>query len=309
MFTGRPTVPTNVELIQAGYYERAAGGHEDKSDAETKRGGRSMTDFEAVMRSQGFCVLRSVVTPREITDAKDRCLSEWEKFVANGGRWVGGGMILGHVNYRPPPDLLILGKVVSHSRIKECVDGVLGNGSDLVSIGGNVNLPGSRVQPSHHDGDMDTRYLAINVPLGDVDEANGSLEVFPGTHRERLSYSEFQKRQLARPVRVNTQSGDVIIRHPNVWHRGTANRSGAPRFMLAFSYGPATASPRRLLLSRDNAELLRSSGSKSDIAITTGDGGEFWPNYFGTDIVGYAKEMLCRYTPGVYDLVRRFVEP
>jgi hypothetical protein len=167
-------------------------------------------------------------------------------------------------------------------------------------------LPGSGFQPVHADGGMDTRFLAVNLALGDVDENNGSTEVFPGSHLETLGLDEFKKRFRGRSERINTHSGDVVIRHPNVWHRGTPNRSSVPRFMLAFTYGPLAASKTPpFQLSDRNATLLR--GVENDghaITIAASTSGEFRPNYFSRTISGYAKEAACRYTPGLFELVR-----
>ncbi len=69
-----------------------------------------------------------------------------------------------------------------------------------------------------------------------VTEQNGSLGVWPGTHKEQ-TVSQFNS-VAGQSARVNSSPGGIVIRYSNVWHRGTPNRSSEVRFMLA-NYFPA----------------------------------------------------------------------
>jgi hypothetical protein len=258
-----------------------------------------------LIRSQGFCVLRNALCQREVLEAKERCLCDWHNFLKGQGRWFGGGALLGHLNYRPAPDLPVVGTILTDPHLIDYIRCVLNGDAGLFVMGGNVNMPGSGFQPVHTDGALDTRYLAVNIPLGDADESNGSLEVYPGSHLEKIRLDEFKKRYRGRSARVNTRTGDVILRHPNLWHRGTPNRSSVPRFMLAFGYGPRGAKrSKSFLLSDRNATLLKSVENDSIITVTTSTAGEFSPNYFSRTLSGYAKEVACRYTPGLFERIR-----
>jgi len=213
-------------------------------------------------------------------------MAEWHAFAKSKDRWFGGGTILGHVNYRPSLDLSVVNATLSNAFLAECIAKTIGPDAVLLSMGGNVNLPGSGFQPIHVDGDMDASYLAVNVPLGDVDETNGSLEVYPGSHLQKISLRQFKRQYHSHSgVRVPTNSGDIIIRYPNVWHRGTQNRSSHPRFMLAFTFGPPSA-------------------SKTVSVAATSVKGEFSSNYFARSTSGYAKEIVCRYAPNMFDFIR-----
>ena len=107
-----------------------------------------------------------------------------------------------------------------------------------LGFNGNTKLGGSRTQPVHRDGRHVTPLLTnfvLNCPLCDVDESNGSLEVWLGTHAEtgttetehrcgkhwrgnvRPDVSEARRRKMP-PVRVNTRLGGVILRDATCWH-------------------------------------------------------------------------------------------
>jgi hypothetical protein len=79
--------------------------------------------------------------------------------------------------------------------------------------------------------------LAINFPLVDVDDQNGSLETTRGTHRisredalAGLADGQFPSE------RVPMKLGDVMIRDVRGLHRGTPNFTDTPRPMVVIGY-------------------------------------------------------------------------
>lgn len=106
-------------------------------------------------------------------------------------------------------------------------------------------LPGSDYQKVHSD----TRFLfpeaalpvpcyglVLNVPLVDCTEENGSLEFWPSTH---LTPGRADLERLAAglpSLRANLKAGSLLLRDLRMWHRGTPNRSAAPRPHLAVVY-------------------------------------------------------------------------
>jgi hypothetical protein len=120
--------------------------------------------------------------------------------------------------------------------------------------------------------------LTVNIPLSSTDESQGAIEVWPGSHRDvrmcqfsataaeatarALEYVRAAKNAQVRqrvnrrvgltvpaamlterrgerpPERATTQLGDLIIRDPRVWHRGTPNLGDRARFMVALTYDP-----------------------------------------------------------------------
>jgi ectoine hydroxylase-related dioxygenase (phytanoyl-CoA dioxygenase family) len=166
-------------------------------------------------------------------------------------------------------------------------------------------MPNSRYQPVHTDGLYDSNYIAMGIPLGDVDEQNGSIEVFPGSHLAEMTLRAFYREFPARTGRrINTKSGDVILRHPNVWHRATPNRSGTPRFMLSFIFGREQVALHKEVNPLCDLTVDDEIEAASVVAALPAEAGKFFPNYFPRTPAGYLREVSCRYLPRLHNAVR-----
>jgi ectoine hydroxylase-related dioxygenase (phytanoyl-CoA dioxygenase family) len=123
-------------------------------------------------------------------------------------------------------------------------------------------MPGSEYQPAHRD----CKYLfpglpviippymyELNIPLVDFREDNGPLEVWPHSHlfhdlklgdptTVTSTFNTTTKTEIQQyaddlePRCVLMPAGSFLLRDPRMWHRGTPNRSDAPRPMLSISY-------------------------------------------------------------------------
>jgi hypothetical protein len=119
----------------------------------------------------------------------------------------------------------------------------------------NVNLPGSVDQGLHADmGQLwpglvqppPPHALIVNIPLVDVDERNGAIEVWPSSHHNPGIWvggsqwvdaaSAESQRSVASPLRLTTPAGSLILRDGRLWHRGRSNPSPTPRPMIALVY-------------------------------------------------------------------------
>ncbi|OMP82463.1 hypothetical protein BK809_0006773 [Diplodia seriata] len=111
-----------------------------------------------------------------------------------------------------------------------------------------------QAQPTHTDADFDHPSspfaLVVNVPLVTMTPANGSTEVWLGTHagsdlsvqegrhgerasgriREELLRRRREERPPCQPV---VPKGAVVVRDLRLWHGGMPNLSKDPRVMLA----------------------------------------------------------------------------
>lgn len=152
----------------------------------------------------------------------------------------------------------------------------------------NINLPGSKKQHIHRDTNFDDSKIIINIPLVEVNEDNGSIEVYQGSNEKALSFLDFvlNKRKYTR-MRINTHLGDVFVRDSNLFHRGMSNSSSIPRSMVAIT------------LSRKDSAL------PGEIDAVFGGGKiEFMNNWFENNLFGRISESVYMYFPLVRSLKR-----
>jgi hypothetical protein len=153
--------------------------------------------------------------------------------------------------------------------------------------------------------------LTVNIPLSSTGVGHGATEVWLGTHldtrirqsaptpaegaQRALTYLLAARRANLRPrvdrrvglavpdvvaaqqgevrppVHVETRVGDVIIRDPRMWHRGTANHSGRTRFMLALTYDPMWRKPdASLTLPSQSRELFERADLSTSATFVEG---------------------------------------
>jgi ectoine hydroxylase-related dioxygenase (phytanoyl-CoA dioxygenase family) len=128
--------------------------------------------------------------------------------------------------------------------------------------------------------------IVTNYYLIDVSPANGSTELWLGSHRDtsfrdhrncvvnsRGKPDEYDKkiegefgireellekrRQYAPPIQPTVKKGSVVLRDLRLWHAGLANPTPDPRIMLAFVHTPWWYKcPARVVLP-ENARSLR----------------------------------------------------
>jgi Phytanoyl-CoA dioxygenase (PhyH) len=87
-------------------------------------------------------------------------------------------------------------------------------------------------------GPVRRRRLTFNVPLTDINDANGPMEVIPGSHR--MHHEEVRTRIYSLPqlytTRILMRRGDAMLRDGNLLHRGTTNLTDRPRVLLDRTY-------------------------------------------------------------------------
>ena len=97
------------------------------------------------------------------------------------------------------------------------------------------NAPGSTGQELHKDSFTRRRHrtrrvLAFYYPQ-DTTEDMGPTAVVPGSHYYNTSEGALD---AGGEVLVTVKAGAVVIANYDIWHRGTANRSDRPRYMMKF---------------------------------------------------------------------------
>jgi hypothetical protein len=189
----------------------------------------------------------------------------------------------GHVQHTPPPraaDLHV--EVFANPVAVSIARALLGPRIQLSLYTGNTMLGGTvQAQPVHWDEPQLWPHLAeggpaasltVNIPLVDVTEDNGALELWPGTHRDARTGARVgdgllvpeewlePRRAEVPPARVPVSKGALLLRDGRVWHRGTTNTTDQPRPMVAMVYATGWMRPLAIDFYPDAEPVLRSSG-------------------------------------------------
>lgn len=131
----------------------------------------------------------------------------------------------------------------------------------LYGVMDNLNRPGSTFQNPHWDyPNWDSGWLVIDVPLSDVRPGGGPIEIWPGTQHLRYDQTFVHSQQILRireaeprqyskcfpeilsiaqlwpSALLHSSLGDMVVRNPSTWHRGTPNSLASPRHMLSFIF-------------------------------------------------------------------------
>lgn len=150
-----------------------------------------------------------------------------------------------HVPFAPP---FSDERVVANPFVLPIIDALVGEDCICHYLASDTPLPGSDYQEVHPDifplfpessGVLPPYSIVVNVPLVDATEENGPLEIWPGgTHHYVADRSLVPALAASmQSLRVLMPAGSLLIRDSRMWHRGTPNRSSAPRpnFTLIYS--------------------------------------------------------------------------
>jgi ectoine hydroxylase-related dioxygenase (phytanoyl-CoA dioxygenase family) len=150
-----------------------------------------------------------------------------------------------HLPFEPP---FCDERVIANSLVLPIVDALVGEDCICHYLSSDTPLPGSDYQVVHPDifplfpetsSVLPPYSIVVNIPLVDAREDNGPLEIWPGgTHHYVADRSKVA--DLAASMhseRVLMPAGSILVRDSRMWHRGTPNRSNAPRpnFTLIYS--------------------------------------------------------------------------
>jgi hypothetical protein len=249
----------------------------------------------ASVRREGYVILKDVVALEHISALQHKVLSDAAKIQERTDlpyNW-----IKGNLQQDPPPfSPYLFRDILVNDFAIQVTHTILGDGLVNALYSGNTSLPGGERQPVHADmGQLwpDLPHptppyaLVVNVPLVDMDERNGSTEIWPTTHtdptlvigkditvtEERLN----DWRSRVQPIQPAVDAGSIIIRDIRLWHAGMPNHTSTPRPMIAMihwvSWWPVT---HQIPFSRDAEEIM-----KHDILKTSGEFTERPIDYLG----------------------------
>ena len=200
------------------------------------------------LRTDGYVVLEDVVSHAHLDILRERMDEDAQKLI-DAEKWGGAGQIQGHLQQGPPPFApYIFADVVANPFVVQVTRELLGEGLYNSFYNGNTNTPGSGLQPLHRDSNHlwpvqavahPTASVVVNISPMEVSEANGAVELWPGTHLEITppgpidAATEAARRQVVPPIRGCAKKGSALIRDMRLWHRGVPNPSSERRHMIA----------------------------------------------------------------------------
>lgn len=193
----------------------------------------------------GFCVLRDHFPKDKVLDWQKACLPLLDKQIELEGEKTSRGSSRYYVTFPfsmpfsdpafyEDPDILAI------------VERLAGKNFVMCQLASDTPILGSEFQEIHRDcpplfpeNSFETPMfqLAVNFPLVDVTPQNGPLEIVRGTHmmtREEGLRRIETKETFIEPIPMKI--GDVLIRDVRTLHRGSPNRTNAPRPMVVIGY-------------------------------------------------------------------------
>lgn len=212
---------------------------------------KSLHQAVEAIRSDGYVILEHVVSLEHLKLLREKMEADLHTLIqktdCNNAR-----RTRRRFSQSPPPFApFVFSDIVANPFVVQVSRSVLGKGMYCNLYSSNTNCPDSEPQPVHVDAGQlwpnvkhahPEATLAIDIALGDVDEQNGSIELWPGTHLDTsatlwVSQQRVEERnEIAPPVRGNTKKGSALIRDARLWHRGTSNRSAETRFVVTMNH-------------------------------------------------------------------------
>lgn len=106
-----------------------------------------------------------------------------------------------------------------------------------IILGGNLNLPNSKNQFFHTDGNWNPRMIIVNIATSDIDLKNGPTEIIESSHKKNIAYWKFAlKVFFLKKRKIFLKKGQIIFREHRLWHRGTSNKTKKIREMIGIMF-------------------------------------------------------------------------
>jgi hypothetical protein len=261
--------------------------HVDASPDERRSGVLSSGNRDRVahaMRRDGVLVLDQVIAHAPLDGLKQRMDRDSLELLAFCDSVGGNPRDRGHLQQGPPPMApYVFADYVANPLICDALQAILGDGAYCEFYNGNTNCPDSTYQQLHldamHASTSDgvaapTSAVVVNVVPQNVDEHNGAVELWPGTHTivvpTPVPDGAIAARRLeVPPLRGTFRKGDVLLRDSRLWHRGVPNRSQEYRHMIAMVVVKADKPRGRpMVFSRDCEGMLASSPLQFNATFT-----------------------------------------
>ncbi len=254
--------------------------------ATDKLTGSEIENSKQEFASNGYFVLRNVVSPERLTELHQALAREFDAASKSGALFSGGGLVSGHLNCFPGAGARFAYDTLQERGIIDLIKQLHPKSFACQTLA--VTSISQEATPSTTiiDRPFTRDFMIANVAVVDTDVENGAIEVVPGTHKRFYKYTRFVLERRHRDgVRVPMNRGDVLIRSSNVWHRGMTNRTSIPRPMLAMTWEDGGS---------NHADPFSVEGGKI----------RFLPNWFKPTRVGRLREQLFVKVPITYSALR-----
>ncbi|MFE7064306.1 phytanoyl-CoA dioxygenase family protein [Sutcliffiella sp. NPDC057660] len=208
------------------------------------------------VKANGYIVFDSVIPEEKITNIRNHFDPLFDEFIERKGYNTGTNRAQMFLPFMEP---FIDEDVICHPIATAVIDELLGKWNHCNYFASDTPMPGSDYQNAHCDImplfpelaiPLPVFSLVLNIPLVDVTEENGPLEVWPGgTHQnpdranhDTLDNSVNPHMHIVRAAehmyseKVYMKAGSIVIRDIRMWHRGTPNRSDYRRTNLAMIF-------------------------------------------------------------------------
>ena len=228
----------------------------DITPAEVQSGQISPEHLDAANRAlqdDGVVVLNDIIDLTHIAALREKMLADLPAYLAR--KDAPFNFNTGNVQQEPPPFAPYLFRdVLLNDIVIAVTHRLLGDGLHNGFYSGNTAVGGStQRQPVHADtGQLWPNLtvahppyaLVVNVPVVDVTAANGSTEIWPGTHTDTTIYVQAgdiklpptvveARRAVRPPLQPAVRAGSVVIRDIRLWHAGMPNTTAQARPMIA----------------------------------------------------------------------------
>jgi len=195
--------------------------------------------------NNGYVLFEGVLPRTLVSQMYDAFTRTFNAYIATTDANRGANRYQMHVPFEPP---FSDERIITSPFVLPIVEALVGEDCICHYFASDTPLPGSDYQEAHADifslfpetqMVVPPYSIVVNIPLVDVTEENGPLEIWPGgTHHYVAPGSEIPSlAALMHVERVLMPAGSILIRDSRMWHRGTPNRSNGlrPNFAMIYS--------------------------------------------------------------------------
>jgi hypothetical protein len=199
------------------------------------------------IQENGYCVLRARLPSAVIDACRDAFWPILLTYLKNHGHEPNRGP---HRHFLPMPfePPCFAPEFFFGAEVLDIIRGAMDSQVVADQWGCDIPLRGSEYQRLHIDYQrplfeeapglsLPPYMLVVSFALVPITGAHGPIEIAPGTHRMSREAAMRSVESGASELRsVLLEVGDVLIRHPWAWHRGTPNATSTPRPLVSVRY-------------------------------------------------------------------------